>query len=203
VRREPPDGSLDAGLQAAFGLIAGVDEVGRGALAGPVTVAAVILDPNQKIPGIDDSKKLSRRAREALALQIRDRCVAWAVAQRDPAEIDRDNILEATRSAMLQAVRGLAVAPALVVSDAVRLDALEIPWRAEAKADERYLCVAAASVVAKVFRDAEMRRLAGRLPGYGWEHNVGYGTASHLEALGHLGPSQMHRRTFAPVRVLA
>jgi len=203
VKREPPDGSLDAGLHASFGLVAGVDEVGRGALAGPVTVAAVILDPDHPIAGIDDSKTLSRRAREALALRIRSHCVAWAVAQRGPAEIDRDNILGATRSAMLQAVRVLAPAPAFVVSDAVALRGLDIEWRAEVKADERYLCVAAASILAKVFRDAEMRRLAGHLPGYLWEQNVGYGTAAHLEALSRLGPSRMHRRTFAPVRVLA
>jgi ribonuclease HII len=203
VRREPPDGSLDAKLRASHPLIAGVDEVGRGALAGPVTVAAVILDPAFRISGLDDSKKLSRRAREALAVEIRSSCLAWAVAQRGPGEIDRDNILEATRSAMTQAVRVLHPGPSLVVSDAVRLPSLSMPCLAEPKADERYMCVAAASILAKVFRDAEMRSLAVRWPGFDWESNVGYGTAVHLAALSRLGPTAMHRRTFAPVRVLA
>jgi ribonuclease HII len=203
VRREPPDGSLDAELQSSYGLIAGVDEVGRGALAGPVTVAAVILDPDRRIPGLDDSKRLGPRARQALAEQIRERCVAWSVAQRGPREIERDNILGATRSAMTQAVGALNPIPGLVVSDAVTLPALDIPWRAEVRADARYLCVAAASILAKVFRDAEMRSLAGSAPGYGWEHNVGYPTPDHLEALLRIGPCALHRRTFAPVRVLA
>lgn len=203
ARAKPPDGSLDAELQQQFGLIAGVDEVGRGALAGPVTVAAVILSSTVVLPGVDDSKKLSRRRREVLAEAIRATCVGWAVAERSPAEIDRDNILEATRSAMGQAVRGLDPQPGLVVSDAVAVPGLPFPCRAEPRADARYVCVAAASILAKVFRDAQMRRLAGLMPGYDWEHNVGYGTAKHLAALRHLGPTVMHRHTFAPVHVLA
>jgi ribonuclease HII len=203
VRREPPDGSRDREQQRAFGLVAGVDEVGRGALAGPVTVAAVILDPNRPIAGLDDSKRLSARAREHLAAEVLSTCLAWSLAQRGPAEIDALNILEATRAAMTQAVGCLALTPGLVISDAVALPALQVPWRAEIRADGLYLCVAAASILAKVTRDSEMRWLAERHPGYGWERNVGYPTREHLAALREIGATALHRTSFAPLRVIA
>lgn len=199
----PPDGSLDNELQARYGLLAGVDEVGRGALAGPVTVAAVILDPAWPIAGLDDSKRLPPARRLRLATEIRARSIAWAVVHRGPREIEELNILEATRSAMREAVLGLEPAPGVVVSDAVRLGSLPFHAIAEPKADASFLCVAAASILAKVTRDSMMVAWAAIHPGYLWERNKGYGSPAHLEALRRLGPTSLHRRTFAPVRVLA
>jgi ribonuclease HII len=203
VRVAPPDGARDRRLQARYGLIAGVDEVGRGALAGPVTVAAVVLDPRRPVGGLDDSKKLSARTRQRLADEILARALCWAVAHRGPAEIDRLNILEATRAAMVEAVHALSRSPGLVVTDAVVLPGLRVAHRAEVHADARYLCVAAASILAKVTRDRMMVHLAGASPGYGWESNKGYPSPAHLDALRRLGPSEHHRRTFRPLRVLA
>jgi ribonuclease HII len=203
VRSAPPNGALDRKLQARFGLIAGVDEVGRGALAGPVTVAAVILDPRRPVAELDDSKRLSPRKRRRLAAEILEKAVCWAVAHRGPSDIDRLNILEATRAAMADAVLALRRAPGLVVTDAVALPALPFMHRAEVHADARYWCVAAASILAKVTRDETMVRLAVEFPGYGWESNKGYPSPAHLAALRRLGPSEQHRRSFRPVRVLA
>lgn len=203
MRSAPPTGALDRKLQARFGLIAGVDEVGRGALAGPVTVAAVILDPRRPVAGLDDSKRLSPRKRQRLAAEILEKAVCWAIAHRGPSDIDRLNILEATRAAMADAVLALRRAPGLVVTDAVALPALPVVHRAEVHADARYWCVAAASILAKVTRDETMVRLAVELPGYGWESNKGYPSPAHLAALRRLGPSEQHRRSFRPVRVLA
>ena len=203
MRAAPPDGALDHELRRRHGLIAGVDEVGRGALAGPVTVAAVILDPGRAIAGLDDSKRLTPRKRERLADEIRARAVCWAVAHRGPAAIDRLNILEATREAMTEAVLALDRAPGLVVTDAVALRGLHAPVLAETHADARYLCVAAASILAKVVRDRTMVSLAREHPGYGWETNKGYPSPGHLAALRRLGATAQHRRTFAPLRVLA
>ncbi len=203
MRSAPPTGALDRKLQARFGLIAGVDEVGRGALAGPVTVAAVILDPRRPVAGLDDSKRLSPRKRQRLAAEILEKAVCWAIAHRGPSDIDRLNILEATRAAMADAVLALRRAPGLVVTDAVALPALPVVHRAEVHADARYWCVAAASILAKVTRDETMVQLAVELPGYGWESNKGYPSPAHLAALRRLGPSEQHRRSFRPVRVLA
>ena len=203
MRFAPPDGALDRRLQARYGLIAGVDEVGRGALAGPVTVAAVILDPRRPIAGLDDSKRLSPRKRQRLAAEILDKAVCWAVAHRSPSDIDRLNILEATRAAMADAVLALRRVPGLVVTDAVTLHGLPVVHRAVVHADARYRCVAAASILAKVTRDETMVRLAVEFPGYGWESNKGYPSPAHLAALRRLGPSEQHRRSFRPVRVLA
>ncbi len=199
----PPDGSLDRELEARHGLIAGVDEVGRGAIAGPVTVAAVVLDPGRPIAGLDDSKRLRPAVRERLAVEIREKAVACAVTHRSPAEIDRVNILEATRAAMVAAVLALDAEFGLVVSDAVALPGLSVPVLAEPRADGRYQCVAAASILAKVVRDRAMAILAREHPGYGWASNKGYPTPAHLKALRRLGASALHRATFAPVRVLA
>jgi ribonuclease HII len=203
VRAGPPDGALDRRLGAKYGLIAGVDEAGRGALAGPVTVAAVILDPRRPVVGVDDSKRLSPRVRRRLAAEILEKAVCWTVVHRGPAEIDRLNILEATRAAMLEAVLTLPRVPGLVVTDAVALPSLRIAHRAEVRADARYRCVAAASILAKVTRDETMALLASEAPGYGWESNKGYPSPAHLAALQRLGPSEQHRRSFRPLRVLA
>lgn len=203
MRPAAPDGALDEKLRRRYGAVAGVDEVGRGALAGPVVVAAVVLPAGFRVSGIDDSKRVTPRRREALAPLIRAGAAAWALAERDVAEIDRVNILRATVAAMEEAVAALRPTPGCVVVDAVRLQAGGVPVIAEPRADGRYLCVAAASIVAKVARDAMMTEAARRWPGYGWERNKGYATAEHLEALRRLGPSPLHRSSFAPVRVLA
>lgn len=203
MRACAPDGALDDTLQRRYGLLAGVDEVGRGALAGPVVVAAVALPRHCELAGVDDSKRVPAGQRVVLAPKIREHAVAWALAEREAGEIDRLNILNATREAMKEAIVRLRPQPACVVVDAVRLDGLAMPVVAEPRADGRYLCVAAASIVAKVARDEMMVALARRWPGYGWERNKGYGTPEHLDALRRLGPSPLHRQSFAPVRVLA
>jgi ribonuclease HII len=184
-------------------MIAGVDEVGRGALAGPVTVAAVVLDPRWPVLGLDDSKRLTPSRRGQLAEVIRVRALAWAIAHRSAEEIDRINILEATREAMVEAVQRLSPAPHFVVSDAVALPDLGIPNRPEIRADARYLCVAAASILAKVARDEIMVAFSAEFPAYGWGANKGYPTRVHLAALRRFGACRLHRRSFAPVRVLA
>jgi ribonuclease HII len=203
VRAGAPDGALDQALCRRYGLVAGVDEVGRGALAGPVVVAAVALGPECSLSGLDDSKRVTPRRRERLSPEIRERAVTWALAQREVDDIDRLNILGATVAAMKEAVGALSPAPGCVIVDAVKLSDLGMPVVAEPRADSRYLCVAAASIVAKVARDSMMVLLAREYPGYGWERNKGYATAEHLAALRRLGPSPLHRRSFAPVRVLA
>lgn len=181
--------------------MAGVDEAGRGALAGPLVVAAVIL-PAEGIPGLDDSKKLSPEKRALLAAKIRACAVAFAVVHADAAEVDRLNVLEATRQAMEEAVLRLDPAPCCVVSDAVALPTLPMPVVAEPKADGRYLCVAAASILAKVARDAVMAELHALCPQYGWASNKGYPTPEHRQALARYGPTPWHRRSYAPVRVV-
>ncbi len=203
MRPSRPTGELDDRLRRSFGLIAGVDEVGRGALAGPVTVAAVILDPARPISGLDDSKRLSPATRRRLAGAIRERAIAWAVVSRSAQDVDRLNVLGATRHAMQEALRLLRPAPRCAVVDAVRLEGLPFAVIAEPRADGRYLCVAAASILAKVERDLAMVSSSASFPGYGWERNKGYGTPEHLAALGRLGASPLHRRSFTPVRVLA
>lgn len=198
-----PDGTLDRALAARWGLLAGVDEVGRGALAGPVVVAAVILDLDQPLPDVDDSKRLSPRRREVLASWIRASALAWCVARREAADIDRINILEATRAAMEDAVQGLDPEPSVVVTDAMRLDRQDVPVLAEIGADRRFATVAAASILAKVTRDALMVELSARWPVYGWARNKGYPSPEHRSALARFGVSPLHRKSFAPVRVLA
>ena len=199
----PPDGALDAALAQRFGLVAGVDEVGRGSLAGPVLVAAVILGSGRAVTGVDDSKRVPPARRERLAPLIRESAVSWTIARREADEIDRLNILRATVEAMKEAILLLNPAPGCVVVDALKIEGLGVPVVAEPRADGRYLCVAAASIVAKVARDQIMTELARRYPAYGWERNKGYPTRDHIAALRRLGPSPLHRRSFAPVRVLA
>ena len=182
------------------GLVCGVDEAGRGPLAGPVVAAAVILDPRQPIAGLNDSKKLSAKRREVLAMEIRERALAWAVAEASVDEIDRINILQASFLAMRRAVAGLSLAPDHLLVDGNRLPR-DLPCRAEAvvKGDARSLSIAAASIMAKVTRDRIMVDLAQQHPGYGWENNAGYPTSEHLAALLNLGVTPHHRRSFRPV----
>lgn len=186
--------------------IAGVDEAGRGPLAGPVVAAAVILHPRRRIAGIADSKLLEPAERERLAALIRARSVCWAVGWADHREIDELNILQATFLAMRRALLGLAVRPAHVQVDGDRLPRLDdLGCTAEAipGGDGRIVRIGAASILAKVTRDALMERLDRRFPGFGLAVHKGYPTPAHLEALGRLGPTPLHRRSFAPVRSAA
>jgi ribonuclease HII len=189
----------------ASGLTAGVDEAGRGPLAGPVVAAAVILDPARPVEGLADSKALSPARREHLDAAIRARSVAWGLGWADAAEIDATDILKATMLAMRRAIESLHVAPAHVVVDGNRCPdlcglAVECTIEAVVKGDATVACVSAASVIAKVARDAHMRELDRRYPGYGFAEHKGYPTAAHVAALRRLGPSAVHRRSFAPVQ---
>ena len=187
--------------RAARLVVAGMDEVGRGPLAGPVSAAAVILDPGRIPPGIDDSKRLTEAARTRLAAAIRDTAVAWAVAHASVEEIDTLNILQASHLAMRRALDALTPAAEHALIDGNRLPkGLTIPAQTVVKGDARSLSIAAASILAKVERDAIMRELSLANPGYGWEKNAGYPSAGHRAALRDLGVTPHHRRTFAPVR---
>jgi len=181
------------------GLVCGIDEAGRGPLAGPVVAAAVILDAERPIAGLDDSKKLGDRKREALALLIRERAVAWAVAEATVEEIDCLNILHATLLAMQRAVAGLGIRPTSALVDGNRCPELAIPAAAVIKGDGRIASIAAASILAKTVRDAGMRVLHARYPQYGFASHMGYPTATHLRALEAHGVSPAHRRSFGPV----
>lgn len=182
------------------GLICGLDEAGRGPLAGPVVAAAVILDPARPIPGLNDSKKLSEKKREALAEVIRAEAVAWAVAWATVEEIDAINILQASLLAMERAVAGLAVAPTGALVDGNRCPVLACPVEAVVKGDGSVAPIAAASILAKTYRDREMLRLHEGYPLYGFDRHMGYPTAAHLAALREHGVTVIHRRSYAPVR---
>jgi len=189
---------LDFNLVEA--LVAGVDEVGRGPLCGAVVTAAVILDPGKPILGLNDSKKLSLARREALFDEIQEKALAWCVARAEVAEIDQLNILHATMLAMQRAVEGLQVQPRLALIDGNRCPRLAVPSSPVVKGDSQVPAIAAASILAKVTRDREMQVLDALYPGYGLAGHKGYPTAEHLEALRRLGPTPIHRRSFAPVR---
>jgi ribonuclease HII len=181
--------------------VAGVDEAGRGPLAGPVAVAAVILDPARPIEGLGDSKALSEARREALAPLIRERALAWHLELVPIEEIDRLNILHATMAGMARAVRALSPAATQALVDGNRLPpGLPCPAQALVKGDAREPAIMAASILAKVARDELMRELERVHPGYGFALHKGYPTPEHLEALRRLGPCPQHRRSFAPVR---
>lgn len=194
------ESDLDLFAPEQFSRIAGVDEVGRGCLAGPVVVAAVILDPNRPIKGLRDSKKLSAKKRDELAEEIKEKALAWSVAAMGPEVIDKINILQATLEAMKAAVEKLPVEP-----DFVQVDGNKLPkwkWLSEAvvKGDDKVEWISAASIIAKITRDGYMCKIAELYPQYGFEHHVGYGTAEHIKALKAYGPTPIHRKTFAPVR---
>lgn len=181
------------------GLVCGIDEAGRGPLAGTVVAAAVILDPQRPIPGLNDSKKLSEKKRDALAVLIRERAVAWAVASASVEEIDRLNILHATMLAMQRAVAGLAVRPTSAMVDGNRCPKLDIACEAVVKGDGKIASIAAASILAKTVRDADMMSLHAQYPMYGFDRHMGYPTAAHFQALEEHGASPVHRRSFGPV----
>lgn len=183
-------------------LVAGVDEAGRGPLAGPVIAAAVILDPDHPIKGLADSKKLSSRQRERLFDEIWSKALACSTGRAEVAEIERLNILQATLLAMHRAVKALAIRPALARIDGNRCPELSCPAEAVIGGDRTVAAISAASILAKVARDREMLELDERFPGYGFARHKGYPTKAHIQALAELGVSPVHRRSFGPVRRL-
>lgn len=194
---------MERGLRrAGYRYVAGVDEAGRGPLAGPVVAAAVVLDGRSRIPGLQDSKRLSPRQREEVAEAIRRKAVSWAVAQATVEEVDRLNVLHASRLAMRRAVEQLSVPPSVVLVDGGWGLVTDLPQRVVVGGDGTVACIAAASVLAKVERDRIMVELDRAYPGYGFAQHKGYACPAHLEALRCLGPSPVHRRSFAPVRTL-
>lgn len=199
----PDDAEERAARAAGYACVCGIDEAGRGPLAGPVVAAAVVLPPGLALPGLNDSKKLTARRREALYTQLReDERVLIGVGMAAAAEIDRLNILRATHEAMARAVAALPTAVDFCLIDGLPVPQFPLPQRALVKGDARCLSIAAASIVAKVTRDRLMQDLAQQYPGYGFEKHAGYGTAAHLAALRRLGPCPEHRRSFAPVAQL-
>ena len=184
--------------RAGYSAIAGVDEAGRGALFGPVFAAAVVLDPQKPIRGLDDSKALEPERRQVLAARIRERACAWAVGAADAFEIDRWNILEAARLAMRRAVERLPLCDYLLI-DAIKIE-VALPQRPLIHGDSLSFSIAAASILAKVARDAALSAWDDVFPGYGLDHNKGYATPDHRAALDRLGPTALHRFSFEPVR---
>ncbi|MFZ6756505.1 ribonuclease HII [Undibacterium sp. Ji50W] len=183
-------------------VICGVDEAGRGPLAGPVMAAAVILDPQRPIPGLRDSKKLSEAKRELLAVEIKQHALAWCIAECSEQEIDELNILQATMLAMRRAVEGLSVTPTLALIDGNRCPVMAIPSEAIVKGDDKVAAISAASILAKTARDHVLMQLHETYPQYALDQHKGYPTALHLERLREHGVSPIHRKSYAPVKAL-
>ena len=181
-------------------LLAGVDEVGRGPLAGDVVTAAVILDPRKPIDGLADSKKLTDKRRQLLAIEIREKAMCWHIARSTVAEIDSYNILQATMMAMVRAVDGLSISPEYVAVDGNRMPPWNYNGETVIKGDDKVAAISAASILAKVYRDSEMVAFDDEYPGYGFAGHKGYGTKQHMQAIQQLGPSPIHRKTFEPVK---
>jgi ribonuclease HII len=206
VQRRPPAGGFeelrcgtrfeDEARAEGYAVVAGVDEVGRGALCGPVVAGAVVLGASFDVAGVDDSKRLTSKQRERLAERVKTEALAWAVGVARVDEIDRYNILRATLLAMERALDALSTRPDLVLIDALALPRVRTAQRSIIRGDAQSVSIAAASIVAKVTRDALMRQIDGEYPGYGLARNMGYGSRDHREALRRLGPSDVHRRTF-------
>ncbi|PMS23731.1 ribonuclease HII [Trinickia dabaoshanensis] len=193
-----PQGALD--FNSPLDIVCGVDEAGRGPLAGPVVAAAVILDPKRRIRGLDDSKALSAKKREALYEKIVERSLSYCVASASVEEIDRLNILHATMLAMKRAVEGLSLTPTLARIDGNRCPELSVRSEAVIGGDALVPAISAASILAKVTRDRMLLELHAQFPAYGFDAHAGYGTPQHLAALAEHGPCEHHRRSFAPVR---
>src|SRR5262247_3782177 len=188
-----------AARQQGWTRVAGIDEAGRGALFGPVVAAAVILNPKRRIVGLDDSKALLPERRGVLAERIREHALAWAVAEVDASRIDAWNIYQASRQAMTAALQQLSLTPDYLLIDAMELDVM-IEQKSLIKGDARSISIAAASILAKTHRDTRMDEWDAVYPGYGFAQHKGYGTPEHLDALKRLGPTPLHRHSFAPVR---
>jgi len=188
----------DALRHFGFVHVAGADEVGRGCLAGPVVAAAVVLDPARPVPGLADSKLLTPVARERLAPRIKTAAIAWAIREVSPADIDRLNIRQASLEAMRLAIRALVPLPGVVLVDGFPIPGFEIPQRGVVGGDRSCTAIAAASIIAKVYRDTLMVHLHAEDPRYGYDRHKGYGTPDHLAAIARHGYSPIHRRTFRP-----
>jgi ribonuclease HII len=191
---------LTTGYSEEKGLVAGVDEAGRGPLAGPVIAAAVILDPERPISGLADSKTLSAARREHLAGEIYAHALAWAISRAEVEEIDSINILRASLLAMQRCIQALKISPGLVLVDGIHCPDINFPVEAIVRGDSSVPCISAASILAKVARDREMLELDRQYPGYGFGEHKGYPTRAHREALARLGACPIHRRSFAPVK---
>jgi len=190
----------DQARDSGYKFIAGVDEVGRGCLAGPVVAAACILDHSKALPdGIDDSKKLTKQQRDDIAAQLKEDCISYAVGQIEADEIDRINILEATKKAMLAAISSLSQPADFLLIDALQLKLSPLPQKAIIKGDSISASIAAASILAKTYRDQLMTDYDAEFPVYGFAGHKGYGAASHLDALRNHGPCPLHRKTFRGV----
>jgi ribonuclease HII len=190
----------DFALNYQGDLLAGVDEVGRGPLAGDVVTAAVILDPAKPITGLADSKKLTERRRQQLAIEISEKALFWHIARASIAEIDQYNILQATMMAMVRAVDGLELRPEYVAVDGNRMPDWNYSGETVVKGDDKVPAISAASIIAKVCRDNEMCMFDQQYPGYGFAAHKGYGTKQHIQAIKQLGPSPIHRHSFEPVK---
>jgi len=186
-------------LSKGFKCIAGVDEVGRGPLAGPVVAAAVILNPSVYIDGLNDSKKLSDKRRRELSVLIKEKCLAFNITYINPLEIDKINIYQASKKAMILSISDLLIKPDFVLSDAMPLNELDIPFESIIKGDSKSASIAAASIIAKVERDDFMIELGKKYPLYGFEQHKGYPTKMHIQALNDYGVLDCHRKTYKPV----
>jgi len=186
-------------LKNGHQFIAGCDEVGRGPLAGPLVAAAVILDPFNKIEGLNDSKKLSEKKRELLSKEIKEKALAYEVTYIYPAEIDKINVYQASKKAMIESIKALKIKPTYVLSDAMPLNELGIPYLSIIKGDAKSATIAAASIIAKVERDHYMIELSKKYPEYGFERHKGYPTKMHIEALKKYGVLDVYRKTYKPV----
>lgn len=186
-------------LKEGHSYIAGCDEVGRGPLAGPVVAAAVILNPNVLIEGLNDSKKLSEKKRIALDIEIKEKALAYKIIYIYPKEIDKINIYQASKKAMIEALKALNPKPSFVLSDAMPLNELGIPFESIIKGDSKSATIAAASIIAKVERDNYMIEMSKKYPEYGFEKHKGYPTKQHIEALNKFGVLDIHRRSYKPV----
>ncbi len=184
------------------GRMAGVDEVGRGPLAGPVIAAAVILDPENPIQGLMDSKKISEKKRILLAKEIREKALSWAIGRAENDEIDSINILQASLLAMKRAIESLSIMPELVLVDGIYRPVVDCKVEPIVKGDSKVAAISAASIIAKVARDNEMVALDDQYPGYGFSQHKGYPTKMHINALKELGVSSIHRKSFSPVKRL-
>jgi ribonuclease HII len=200
--RDPQTPPLSETVSDRSGLVCGVDEAGRGALAGPVIAAAVVLDPLRPIDGLRDSKKMTPRQRDTVALLIRERALAWSIGAAEVVEIDAINILQATLRAMERAVAALRPAARHALIDGNQMPALASPARCIIGGDDSEPAISAASILAKTHRDALMRDIEACHPGYGFARHAGYGTAAHLRQLQLLGACAQHRRSYEPVRAV-
>lgn len=189
-------------LNKGIKFIAGCDEVGRGPLAGPVVCAAVVLDPKNVIEGLNDSKKLTEKKREILNIQILEKALAYSIVYIYPEEIDKLNIYQASKKGMMDAVKNLDLKVEHVLSDAMPLNGLDIPFTSIIKGDSKSATIAAASIIAKVSRDHYMLDMSKKYPGYGFERHKGYPTKAHIEALNTLGVTDIHRKSYKPVSEL-